>query len=61
MQFAILLFADDAVLVARDATELQNIANAFVTFCNENSLSVNTSKTKVMLVNCDGHVECNGV
>lgn len=56
LQFAILLFADDAVLLAHDAQQLQSVTNAFSQFCTENNLVVNTQKTKVMLVNCSGDI-----
>ena len=60
LQFAILLFADDAVLLAHDAQQLQSVTNAFSQFCTENNLIINTMKTKVMLVNCTGDIFCAG-
>ncbi len=61
INFAILLFADDVVLVARDAAELQRLMNTFNIFCSENSLRVNSAKTKAMLINCTGVLQCNDV
>ncbi len=50
------MFADDAVLLARSAPELQRVMDTFSAFCDANSLVVNPSKTKCMLVNCVGAV-----
>ena len=32
-QFSVLLFADDAVVLARNETQLQKVVNAFAAFC----------------------------
>ena len=45
MQLCILLFADDAVLIAKSVKDLQILLNSFDEFCAENELRINTSKT----------------
>ena len=47
--------------MARDAAELQRLMNTFNIFCSENSLRVNSAKTKAMLINCTGVLQCNDV
>jgi hypothetical protein len=54
-----MLFADDAVLIANNAVQLQKLLNSFSQFCAANELRINTGKTKVMLVNCTGKIFCN--
>ena len=44
-----LLYADDTVVMAESAEELQLALNAVHTYCNECKLTVNTSKTKVVI------------
>lgn len=48
LQLFFLAFADDAVLIADSATNLQIILNGFVQFCKESDLVINCKKTKVM-------------
>ena len=55
-QFCILLFADDCVLLGRSLEELQFLTTTFHTFCAENGLTINTSKTEYMLINCEGEI-----
>ena len=54
------MFADDAVLIARSPENLQKTLNKFLKFCGDNSLKVNAAKTKVMGVNCEVTLVCNG-
>ena len=54
------MFADDAVLVAPSVAQLQMLVSTFKLFCRNNSLVINTEKTKCMLVNCAGVVLCSG-
>ena len=54
------MFADDAVLVAKSPENLQRTFKIFLKFCGENSLRVNASKTKVMGVQCEVTLECEG-
>ena len=42
-------FADDLVLLATTAAELQRAMNNLLDYCKRNGLSVNTSKTKVLI------------
>lgn len=56
-----LLFADDAVLIASQDLTLQRLILAFEKFCGNNKLKVNAGKTKVMLINCSGSIYCNDV
>lgn len=44
-----LLYADDAVVFAKSAESLQNILNNIQDYCNTWNLTINTSKTKVMV------------
>lgn len=55
------MFADDAVLIARDAQQLKLLLQRFETFCAANDLQINTCKTCVMLVNDWAEIDCNGV
>jgi hypothetical protein len=45
----VLLYADDLVLLARDARGLQALLDALHTFCTANGLRVNTQKTEVVV------------
>lgn len=45
-----LLYADDIVLVAKSAADLQKQIDALSQFCAEQKLTVNVTKTKVMVV-----------
>ena len=49
-----LLWADDLVLLALDAQSLQNLINRVYDFCEERGLSVNISKTAIMVFNKSG-------
>ena len=44
-----LLYADDAVVFAKSAESLQNILNNIQDYCDTWNLTINTSKTKVMV------------
>lgn len=49
-RLACLMFADDLVLMAESATDLQRLTDALATWCEENELVINVDKTKVMVV-----------
>ena len=51
---AILLFADDMVLVAKDEEELQHLVEKVKVYCDKWLLEVNVNKTKVVVVSKDG-------
>ena len=44
-----LLYADDTIILAESAEQLQLALNAVYNYCNEWSLTVNTAKTKVVI------------
>ena len=44
-----IFFADDGAIIAVSAAELQTGLNHFAEYCNENQLTINVSKTKVMI------------
>ena len=58
LQLFLLAFADDVALIAAGPARLQLLFSCFHLFCLENSLVINTSKTKVMLINCTGTIKC---
>ena len=49
LKLFILLYADDTVLLADDESELQRLLDCLENYCVANKLSVNGSKTKVMV------------
>ena len=49
-----LLYADDLVIFARSAKDLQTILNKLESFCEKADLNVNQDKTKVMIFNNSG-------
>ena len=51
-----LLWADDLVLMALDGDTLQNLLNILLEYCNQWGLSVNISKTAVMIFNRSSRV-----
>lgn len=51
-----LLWADDLVIMALDAQSLQKLLGTLQRFCSEWGLSVNTSKTAVMIFNVRGRL-----
>ena len=44
-----LLYADDTVILSENETELQNALDLVHEYCIMNKLTVNTSKTKIMV------------
>jgi hypothetical protein len=48
-----LAFADDLVLIAPSAKELQLLVDVFYRFCQDNNLEINVDKTEAMLINCN--------
>lgn len=49
LKLFILLFADDSVLFSNTKEELQEMLNVFKSYCHDWKLTVNTSKTKVVI------------
>ena len=60
LQLFLLAFADDVALLGAGPAKLQLVLSCFHLFCLKNDLIVNTSKTKVMLINCQGTIKCGG-
>ena len=56
-RMAILMFADDMVLLAEGEEELQRMMDRVKEYCDKWRLEVNVSKTKVMVVSKDGNSE----
>ena len=44
-----LLYADDTVLMAETAEDLQNLLNIYANYCDAWKLKLNSSKTKVLI------------
>ena len=61
----ILLYADDAVIFAKSAESLQNMINDIQNYCNTWHLTINSSKTKIMVFENGKHshprIYLNGV
>ena len=57
-QLFMLAFSDDVALLGAGTTQLQTIMSCFHLFCLKNDLTINTTKTKVMLINCQGTIHC---
>ena len=49
LKIFLLLYADDIILFAQSSEELQNSLDTLFEYCQHYKLSVNTSKTKVMV------------
>ena len=49
LQMFVLLYADDTVIFGEDATDLQHARCVFQTYCSTWKLTVNISKTKVLI------------
>jgi len=49
LKLVILLYADDTVILAESAEELQTCLNSLANYCKENKFTVNLSKTKVIV------------
>ena len=49
LRLFLLLYADDTIILAESAADLQKSLNSLKDYCNEWNLSVNTSKTKVVV------------
>jgi hypothetical protein len=45
----VLLYADDTVIVAESASDLQSALNVYASYCDEWKLQLNASKTKVLV------------
>ena len=50
IKLLVLLFADDTVLFGSSQSELQHALNQFEKYCEEMQLTVNTTKTKVIIL-----------
>jgi len=49
LKLYILLYADDTVIVSHSADDLQRALNAYETYCNTWKLTVNSSKSKIVI------------
>ena len=49
MKLSILFYADDTVIMAETADDLQKALNEFYLYCNQWKLQVNTDKTKILI------------
>ena len=49
LRLYVLLYADDTIILTESVSDLQKALNSLYTYCNTWNLSVNTSKTKVMI------------
>lgn len=49
LKLLILFYADDTVIMAESAEDLQNALNEFYIYCTRWKLSVNVNKTKIMV------------
>jgi hypothetical protein len=56
-----LLYADDIVLLASSAKDLQRQMNALSAFCSESHMCINVQKTKVLMFNGGRHPRANVV
>lgn len=54
-----LRYADDAVLIAESPEELQRMMDKLNEVCKEYGMAINVKKTKVMVVNGTGRVDCS--
>ena len=52
--FNTLLYADDLVLISKNASDLQILLNNLENYCSDNSLTVNIDKTKLLIFNNNG-------
>lgn len=59
LKLFLLLYADDIVLFANSAIELQNSINILETYCQRWRLTVNTTKTKVLIFRKGGRLPSN--
>ena len=59
LKFFLLLYADDIVIFANSAEELQSNLNILEEYCNKWKLKVNISKTKVMVFRKGGRLPLN--
>ena len=50
VKISVLMYADDLVLLSQTKDGVQRGINALYSFCTENNLTVNTSKSKLMYV-----------
>ena len=49
LQIFILFYADDTIILAETASDMQNTLDMFELYCTQWKLSVNTDKTKIMI------------
>ena len=54
LKLFILLYADDIIIFANTAEDLQTNLEILAEYCNRNRLVVNTGKTKIMILRCAG-------
>jgi len=58
IHFNHLLYADDLVLISETPSGLQHCVDALQSFCSEWSLTVNTNKTKTMIISNNKNRSC---
>ena len=56
LKLFILLYADDIILFGNSASELQNSIDILEEYCQKWKLTVNTTKTKVLIFRKDGRL-----
>jgi len=49
LKLFVLLYADDTIIVAENAHDLQNALNIYEYYCTVNKLTINTCKTKIII------------
>jgi len=59
LKLLLLLYADDIILFAKDAQELQNSLDVLEDYCKRWRLTVNTTKTKIMIFQKGGRLPSN--
>ena len=59
LKLFVLLYADDTVLITESAKDLQHSLNVYEDYCNTWNLTVNTSKTKVLIFSSGRQVNFN--
>lgn len=49
LEFLILLYADDTVILSDNEEDFQNSLNSFASYCKEWKLKINETKTKIII------------
>ena len=50
MNFCVILYADDTVILSENADDLQIALNGMNEYCKENKLTINVTKTKIVIL-----------